>query len=149
MGALGDRSAAHPASSGESRVTQTAGFLEVRGKVIEVVKSLIPNITIYSVDCGDVKIRFDVHSKLLRLKSGDEVVITISKDVPAYEKGVDFIAWGYVISLKHGESIFKMIISLWGFIVIAETSKQGLFSNFNFMDRVYFKVSRSSSLVST
>ncbi|MEM1935645.1 MAG: DNA-directed RNA polymerase subunit G [Sulfolobales archaeon] len=135
----------NPIGSEKVPNSRTSGHLEVRGRITEVAKSLIPNVTIYTIDCGDVKIKFDVQSKLVRLKSGDEVVITISKHLPNYEKGVDFVAWGYVMSLKQGESLFKMVISLWGYIVIVETNKQELLSGFNFMDKVYFKISRPTN----
>lgn len=140
MSAL-DQSMGSPVGGEKTLYSRTSGYLEVRGKVTEVAKSLIPNVTIYSIDCGDIKIKFDVQSKLVRLSSGDEVVVTISKNMPNYERGVDFVAWGYVISLKQGESLFKMVISLWGYIVIVEATKQEFLSGFNFMDKVYFKIS--------
>ncbi|MCS7109163.1 MAG: DNA-directed RNA polymerase subunit G, partial [Sulfolobales archaeon] len=83
--------------------TQIQGLLEARGRVVEVVKSYIPEVTIYTIDCGDLKIKFDIHSKLLKLKQNDEVSVVIGKELPEFRRGVDFLAWGYVISLKRGE----------------------------------------------
>lgn len=148
MSAL-DQGVGHLADRKEGRDVRVSGFLEVRGKVTNATRSLIPNISIYSVDCGDVKLKFDVHSKLVRLRPGDEIVITISKETPTYERGTDFVAWGYVISIKHGESLFKMVVSLWGYIVIVETGRQELLSGFNFMDRVYFRVSKLGTSTGT
>jgi len=144
-----DQNVGDPVGSEETRYSQASGCLEVKGRVTEVTKSHIPNVTVYSIDCGDIKVRFDVQSKLVRLKSGDEVVVTISKHTPNYERGVDFVAWGYVISLKQGETLFKMIISLWGYIAIVEANKQEFLSGFSFMDKVYFKISKLGTSVST
>ncbi len=123
--------------------SETSSQLEIVGKVSEVTKSYIPNVMIYTVDCGDVKVRFDAHSKLLRLKQGDSVTISISKELPPYNKGVDLVMWGYVISVKNvDEQLSKIVLSLWGFIVIVESSKRELLSGFNVMDKVYFKVAK-------
>lgn len=125
---------------------KTASQLEIVGKVSEVTKSYIPNVMIYTVDCGDIKVRFDAHSRLLRLKQGDSVAISISKELPPYNKGVDLVMWGYVISVKNvDEQLFKIVLSLWGFIVIVESSKRELLSGFNVMDKVYFKVVKLST----
>lgn len=148
MGAL-ELGVGGSAGSEGSSDAQAQGFLEVRGKVTEATRSLIPNVTIYTVDCGNIKMKFDMHNKLLRFSPGEEVVITISKTAPTYDEGVDFVAWGYVISLKPGEALSKMIISLWGYIVIVETDRHSLLSGFNFMDKVYFKVAKPSTSVGT
>jgi hypothetical protein len=125
---------------------EVLGRLEVVGKVSEVTRSYIPNVMIYTVDCGGVKVRFDAHSRLLRLKPGDAVAISISKELPSYNKGVDFVMWGYVISVKNDdEQSSKIVLSLWGFIVIVEASKREFLSGFNVMDKVYFKVARLST----
>ncbi len=123
--------------------------MELRGRVTEVSKSVIPRVVIYSVDCGDLKVRFDSLLDLLRLNTGDEVVITISKERPDYVKGEDYVAWGYVISLRSGDRVSKVVISLWGYIVILETSNAEVLKLFNYMDRVYFKVSKLSTSVGT
>jgi hypothetical protein len=121
---------------------QSPSYLELRGRVTEVSKSLIPRVVIYSVDCGDVRVRFDALSELLRLNTGDEVVITVSKEKPNYTKGVDYVAWGYVVGLRSGDGVGKVIISLWGYVVILESANTELLKLFNYMDRVYFKVSK-------
>jgi hypothetical protein len=124
---------------------QSPSYLELRGRVTEVSKSLIPRIVIYSVDCGDVKVRFDALSELLKLNTGDEVAITVSKEKPNYSKGVDYVAWGYVVSLRSSDGIGKVIISLWGYIVILESANTEVLKLFNYMDKVYFKVSKLST----
>jgi hypothetical protein len=124
---------------------QSPSYLELRGRVTEVSKSLIPRIVIYSVDCGDVKVRFDALSELLKLNTGDEVAITVSKEKPNYSKGVDYVAWGYVVSLRSSNGIGKVIISLWGYIVILESANTEVLKLFNYMDKVYFKVSKLST----
>ena len=121
---------------------QSPSYLELRGRVTEVSKSLIPRVVIYSVDCGDVRVRFDALSELLRLNTGDEVVITVSKEKPNYTKGVDYVAWGYVVGLRSGDRVGKVVISLWGYVVILESASTELLKLFNYMDRVYFKVSK-------
>jgi hypothetical protein len=124
---------------------QSPSYLELRGRVTEVSKSLIPRIVIYSVDCGDVKVRFDALSELLKLNTGDEVAITVSKEKPNYSKGVDYVAWGYVVSLRSSDRVGKVIISLWGYIVILESANTEVLKLFNYMDKVYFKVSKLST----
>lgn len=128
---------------------QDSKSLELRGRVTEVSKSLIPRVVIYSVDCGDVKVRFDTLSDLLKLNTGDEVAITVSKEKPDYVKGEDYVAWGYVVSLRSGDKVSKVVISLWGYIVILETGNTEVLKLFNYMDKVYFKVSRLGTSVGT
>jgi len=123
--------------------------LELRGRVTEVSKSVIPRVVIYSVDCGDLKVRFDSLLDLLKLNTGDEVVITVSKEKPDYVKGEDYVAWGYVVSLRSGDRVSKVVISLWGYIAILETSNADILRLFNYMDKVYFKVSRLGISVGT
>ena len=128
---------------------QDSKSLELRGRVTEVSKSLIPRVVIYSVDCGDVKVRFDTLSDLLKLNTGDEVAITVSKEKPDYVKGEDYVAWGYGVSLRSGDKVSKVVISLWGYIVILETGNTEVLKLFNYMDKVYFKVSRLGTSVGT
>jgi len=128
---------------------QGSRSLELRGRVAEVSKSLIPRVVIYSVDCGDVRIRFDTLSDLLKLNVGDEVTITVGKEKPDYVRGEDYVAWGYVVSLRSRDKVGKVVISLWGYIVVLETTNAEILKLFNYMDRVYFKVSRLGTSAGT
>ncbi len=126
------------------------GYIEVEGLVKSIEKSSIPTVVIIQIDCGDVKIKMDLVRKLLVFDEGDKVKVVISKSRPDYREGEDFVAWGYVMSKKKErkvingmrKDIYKLLISLWGYLVVLESESDELLNAFNYMDKVYMKISK-------
>jgi len=115
------------------------------GKVVKLEKSLIPNVVIANIDCGNCLVRLDLTKQLLVFNEGDKVRILISREKPDYIFGKDFVGWGYVVGTKEGEAgKRKLIISIWGYLLIVETTDESLVSSFSPMDKVYVKISRES-----
>ncbi len=110
----------------------------------EVTRSYIPGIYIWDLTCGDVKIKMDIHRMVALFRKGDKIEVEISKDLPPFEKGKDFAAHGYVVTKRREDDVSKVLISLWGFLVILQTSNEELLREFNPMDRVYMVMRRST-----
>ncbi|MCS7107872.1 MAG: DNA-directed RNA polymerase subunit G [Sulfolobales archaeon] len=110
------------------------------GFVKSIDKSLIPQVIIVTVENPEVKATFDVHKTLKNFDLNSKVRITISKGKPAYKEGVDLVMRGYVISKKVGEGVYKVLYSLWGFLLIIESRSDSIYKVFDYMDEVYFKV---------
>ncbi len=117
------------------------GYVEYEGIVRGIEKSLIPQVYIVSIENPDAKTLFDIHKSLMVFKLNDLVKVTISKVKPQYREGVDLVMSGYVISKKSvSKELYKILISLWGFLLIIETKNKDLFKFLNYMDEVYFKL---------
>ncbi len=121
------------------------GLLQCMGTVREVTESKLPNVFVVSVDCGKIALRFDVFKDLLMVKEGDDVSVVLSRERPEFNEGEDLVLWGYIMSKKRsfegGKTINKLLVSLWGYLLIAE-SEEDLLSPFSIMDRVYFKLAK-------
>ena len=113
-------------------------------KITDMKPSYIPNIFILDLYCDKGSIRMDLHKSVTIVQKGDEVKITISKTLPTYEEGKDFLAKGFVITKREAENErFKILISLWGFLVVIETSDQEIVNNFNYMDEIFFLMKKT------
>jgi len=128
------------------------GLIKAEGKVSKLEKSLIPLIFIATVDADEVTIKFDIHKELLNFKEDDYVEIVVSRDMPDYVEGEDLVLWGKVLTKKKDlieedkkrKYVYKLLISLWGFLVVIKSENQKIIDSFDFMDRVYFKLSRKT-----
>ena len=116
--------------------------IRVKCSVKDMQRSYIPNVYIAEMDCGDVHIKMDIHEEVRTFDPGDDVAVVISKEVPSYKEGADYVATGYVVTFRDLEnSRRKMIVSLWGFVVVVEAPSE-LFTEFSPMDKVYMKISK-------
>ncbi len=111
-------------------------------KVDDVARSYIPNIFILTLSCDKATIKMDIHREVNIVDRGDNVEITISKTLPPYEDGKDFVARGYVITKREHDGAYKLLISLWGFLVIVETKDKSIVDTFSHMDEIFFKMSK-------
>jgi DNA-directed RNA polymerase subunit G len=114
---------------------------ETTCKIENMQSSYLPDISIMELSCNDnIKIKMDIHRKVNIFKVGEKVSVIISKSLPQYVEGRDFVAHGYVISKRMENSNYVIYISLWGFILILSTQKPETFSEFKVMDKVYVKI---------
>ncbi|MEM2444880.1 MAG: DNA-directed RNA polymerase subunit G [Sulfolobales archaeon] len=110
------------------------------GLVKSIDKSLIPQVLIVTVENPEAKITFDIHKMLKNFELNSKVRISISKNKLNFKEGVDLVMRGYVISKKVGEGVYKLLISLWGFLLIIESRNESIHNLFDYMDEIYFKV---------
>jgi hypothetical protein len=115
-------------------------YITYEGVVKSVDKSLIPHIYIITIENPDIKTVFDIHKMLKIFDLNDKVKITISKSMPNFKEGVDLVIKGYVIAKKYEENINKLLISLWGFLLVIESKLKSILDLFDYMDEVYFKL---------
>ncbi len=115
-------------------------YITYEGVVKSVDKSLIPHIYIITIENPDIKTVFDIHKMLKIFDLNDKVKITISKSMPNFKEGVDLVIKGYVITKKYEENINKLLISLWGFLLVIESKLKSILDLFDYMDEVYFKL---------
>ncbi|HIP57421.1 MAG TPA: hypothetical protein EYH02_05075 [Ignisphaera aggregans] len=119
--------------------------IKLRCKVVDVTRSYIPNIYILDLDCDRAYIKMDMHRLVMIVDKGDSTEINICKSLPVYEEGKDFLARGYVITkreLADGKHKYKVLISLWGFLIVLETNDPSIYSELNYMDEIYFHMKR-------
>lgn len=117
-----------------------ASYITYEGVVKSVDKSLIPYIYVVTIESPDIKTVFDIHKMLKIFDLNDKVKITISKSIPNFKEGVDLVIKGYVIAKKYEGNINKLLISLWGFLLVIESKLKSILDLFDYMDEVYFKL---------
>ncbi len=121
----------------------------------KVEPSLIPNVYILHFDCENgIGIVMDIHREVKTVDEGDRVEITISKKIPPYEEGKDFLARGYVFakkvskeSVREGDrqeeyEVYKLLISLWGFLVVLKSRDPSIHNLFDYMDEIYMHIKK-------
>jgi len=119
--------------------------VRLKCKVVGVTRSYIPNIYILDLDCDRAYIKMDIHRLVMIVDEGDNTEINICKNLPVYEEGKDFLARGYVVTkreLANDKYRYKILISLWGFLIVLETNDASIYSELNYMDEVYFHMRR-------
>jgi len=123
------------------------GLIEAEGTIKKIERSIIPKVYILTIDCGDATIKLDLVKDLLIFDEGDKVNIVISREKPQFEEGKDLVIWGYVLSKKKTlskEKPDKLLISLWGYLLVIETTRDDVIDSFDYLDKVYFKMSKEA-----
>ncbi len=129
------------------------GLIRDLGVVDKIEKSKIPKVLLISFKGNVINVKMDLLRDLLTFSEGDKVEFVLSKEMPQYVDGKDFLGWGYVMSKKRefvksntGEvtELDKLLVSLWGYLFIIE-SKENITNLFEVMDKVYIKISKVSS----
>ncbi|MEM2627703.1 MAG: DNA-directed RNA polymerase subunit G, partial [Ignisphaera sp.] len=113
---------------------------EIKCSVLEVEDSYIPGVKILTMHCGRVSLKLDISKDLNPAEKGDIVNVGVYKSLPPYNKGVDFVAQGYVVAKRKQDDLIKIYISLWGYLVIVSTADIEIESMFDPMDKVYVKI---------
>ena len=109
----------------------------------EVERSYIPSIYLWTLKCeNDLEIRMDIHRLVAPFKRGDEVEVEISRELPTFVKGRDFAARGYVITKRVEDDKYKVLISLWGFLVVVSSKRRDVYEEFEPMDEIYMVIRR-------
>lgn len=124
------------------------GLITAEGTVTKIEPSKIPRVSLITIDCGDLKVKLDLVKELITFGEGDKVSVTISREKPNFTEGKDLVIWGYVMGKKKKvpsepgkEPVHKLLISLWGYLLILESSKN-ILDSFAVMDKVYMKISQ-------
>ncbi len=123
------------------------GKIVLQGKISKIERSKIPKVFIITIDCGDVKANIDLVKDLMIFKEGEAVELSLSREKPQYQEGKDLVIWGYVMSKKkqllkepQPKMIHKLLVSLWGFLLVIESENENLCNAFSIMDKVYLKI---------
>ncbi len=123
------------------------GLIVAEGTVTKIEPSKIPRVSLITIDCGDLKVKLDLVKELITFDEGDKVSVTISREKPDFTEGKDLVVWGYVMGKKKvpsepsKEPVHKLLISLWGYLLVLESSKN-ILDSFAVMDKVYMKISQ-------
>jgi len=121
------------------------GLIETKGVIKKIEKSLIPSVYILSIECDEVSIKLDLVKDLLIFDEGDKVAVTISQKRPVFNEGRDLVIWGYVLSKKKSlksDKPSKLLISLWGYLLVLESLRSDVVDAFDYLDKVYLKLSK-------
>jgi len=129
------------------------GLIRDSGLVEKIERSRIPKVLLISFRGNVVNVKMDLLRDLLVFNEGDKVEFVLSREMPQYVEGRDFLGWGYVVSKKResvksnaGEvaEVDKLLVSLWGYLFVIE-SKEKISDLFEVMDKVYVKISKEGS----
>ena len=123
------------------------GKIVLQGKVSKIEKSKIPRVFILNIDFGNIKANLDLVKDLLIFKEGEGIELTLSREKPEYQEGKDLVIWGYIMSKKkqlikepQPKVLHKLLVSLWGFLLVIESESEDICNAFSVMDKVYLKI---------
>jgi len=112
-------------------------------RVSNISKSRLPDIEIVDFICNNsTEIKMDIHRNINIVKVNDKVYIELSKELPKYVEGKDFVGHGYVVTKRQLDNKINIYISLWGFLVILSTTNRDLDKSLNYMDKIYLKITK-------
>jgi len=125
------------------------GLISAKCKVVKIEPSKIRKVVLTTMECGGLKVTMDLVKELLIFSEGDEIEFLLSRDRPEFEEGKDLVIWGYVMTKKRkpidkgkeGGFLNKLLVSLWGYLLVLESTKE-ILDSFSVMDKVYLKISK-------
>lgn len=114
--------------------------LRSRVRVLSIRASRIPGVEIVELGGEAVSVTMDIHRELLVFREGDELDMVVSKDLPSYKDGQDFCARGVVVSIKDGGDGPRVVISLWGYLVIIRPRDRSMIDELGLKptDEIYY-----------
>lgn len=101
--------------------------LKFKGRVDSVTQENIPEILLGRIVSEDGKhiVKMDLHKELFTLHEGQRVEFLLSKDIPEYRDGIDFVGRATVVSIKKNEGLdpsedkqWIHILSIGGLLVV-------------------------------
>ena len=124
------------------------GLISASCKVEKIEPSKIRKIILATLKCGNLTVSLDLVKDLLIFSEGDKVEVLLTKERPEFTEE-DLVIWGYVMTKKRkpvdkgkeGRFINKLLISLWGYLLVLESAKD-ILDAFSIMDKVYLKISK-------
>ncbi len=125
------------------------GLISAKCKVVKIEPSKIRKVVLTTMECGGLKVTMDLVKELLIFSEGDKIEFLLSRDRPEFEEGKDLVIWGYVMTKKRkpidkgkeGGFLNKLLVSLWGYLLVLESTKE-ILDSFSVMDKVYLKISK-------
>ncbi len=125
------------------------GLISAKCKVVKIEPSKIRKVVLTTMECSGLKVTMDLAKELLIFSEGDEIEFLLSRDRPEFEEGKDLVIWGYVMTKKRkpidkgkeGGFLNKLLVSLWGYLLVLESTKE-ILDSFSVMDKVYLKISK-------
>ncbi len=99
--------------------------LEFKGRVTDVLQENIPEILMGVIESSDARyvVKMDLHKEVFTLSAGDEVLFQVTRGVPEYRDGVDFVGRATVVTVRENNmdpSVDKKwihILSIGGLLV--------------------------------
>ena len=101
--------------------------LHFRGRVDSVVQENIPEILMGRIVSEDGRhvVKMDLHKELFVLHEGQNVEFQVSRNLPDYRDGIDFVGRATVVSIKRNEGLdpsedkpWVHILSIGGLLVV-------------------------------
>lgn len=119
-------------------------ILEDRVVVRNIKSSLIPKILIIDLEGARSSVSMDLHKEVFTVREGEELELVIGKELPEHREGVDFCARGMVAGLKKDDKGDRVVISLWGFLVILRPKENSVLERFSPTQEIYMCLRRVS-----
>ncbi|MCC6062052.1 MAG: DNA-directed RNA polymerase subunit G [Desulfurococcales archaeon] len=105
--------------------------------VKSVKKSIVPKIIIADLEGSNLKISMDIHQEVFNVKEGEKLEFVLSHSLPDYKEGEDFCARGVVVGFKEDERGFRVIVSLYGFLVVIYPRDREILKDYKPTDEIY------------
>lgn len=116
-------------------------LLKAKARVIDVRKQVIPRMYAVTAETEDGTVfEFDSHEDLVTYKVGDELNIELSRDIPEYRDGIDFVGRGTVASIREEDNRLSVLISIGGLLFIVRTAPGKL--QLKPTEKVYVKIAK-------
>lgn len=114
-------------------------------KVKSLKKSLVPKVNIVELEGSQISVTMDLHQEIFEVRESETLEFIFGLEKPEYREGVDFCARGVVAGFKKDEKGFRMIVSLWGFLVVVFPRDEKLFEGFTPTQDIYLCLKKVES----
>ncbi len=91
------------------------------GRVESLEQERIPEIllaTITPIDGRECEVQMDEHKELFVTPEGSRVLFQLTRDLPEYKDGVDFVGRATVVTVREREGVWEHILSIGGLLVV-------------------------------
>ncbi|HIC98363.1 MAG TPA: hypothetical protein EYP08_01525 [Pyrodictiaceae archaeon] len=112
-----------------------------KGVVESLTRELIPKIYLAKIkdDKGKYIVEMDLHEELFIVPEGARVEFSISKEVPNYRDGVDFLGRATFVSRRKVNDHNQYLFSIGGLLVVVTTKEE---LDIKPIEKVYIKLAQ-------
>ena len=114
-------------------------IVDFTGRVESLEQERIPEILLATLvsDDGRIRVMMDWHKELFVLPEGARLRFRVTRDIPDYRDGVDFLGRATVVKVKEEEGKWRHLLSIGGLLVVIETGER---LPLNPLDKVYVHI---------
>jgi len=101
-------------------------LVSFKGVVKDLVRETIPRILFARIESDDGRyvVEMDMHRDLVVYPVGTRVEFVLSRELPDYRDGVDFVARATYVTSREEDGERKYLFSIGGLLVVLHTSEE-------------------------